>query len=408
MEALKPGSPESRARADSSATPPRPGLRACMVSFYFPPNYSGSAVQAHNLSRHLHAKGVTSSIVSANLSGAAASEVVDGIPIHRVPVLKHPAFRVPSFSLSLAWFLIRYRRSYDVIHVHGGLYHGIASIVGRALGKKTLLKVAMANSDIALPAQGRLVGTLNRFLISRFDGYIATTEAIREEFATQGLDTGRVTLVTNGVDTTQHAPLSPAARDALRRTLGLPPGPLITFVGIVNGRKNVDGILRIWQQVIARGLSGQLAIIGPVPGGDADPFLRTLNGFIDQHGLRSRVAFLGQRSDVSRCLQASDVFLFPSRQEGMPNAVLEAMACGLPCLVTKGTGTDGIITDGVDGFLRSIDDEQGFADELVRVLSDAELSARVGGAARRTIVERFSLEAIAGRYAALYQELVQA
>jgi glycosyltransferase involved in cell wall biosynthesis len=388
---------------DRDMTSAAHGPRACMISFYFPPSYSGSAVQAHNLCRHLQRRNVASFIVAANLEHAASREVMEGISVFRLPVINRAGWQIVSFAVSLSWFLFRQRRHYEVIHAHGAVPHGVASIVGRALRKKTILKIAMANSDIAFPRQGRLAGALNRFLVGRFDRYIATTDAIRQEFHDRRLDSRRVHMIPNGVDTDRCVPLSSAEREVLRAELALPSGPLVCFVGIINRRKNVDGLVRIWERATRAGVAGRLLILGPAP----DSILyEELVAFVAKRGLRDRVLFLGHRPDVVRYLQVADVFLFPTRQEGMPNAVLEAMACGLPCLVSRGTGTDAVITDGISGFSREMEDEVGFAEALVRVCRNTDLRERLGGAARQTAVEQFSLEAIAARYAALYRDVL--
>ena len=222
-----------------------------MISFYFTPNYSGSAIQARNLSRHLVSHGIQASVVSANLSSSPAHEVVDGLPIHRLRVAQNRQLQIPSFWAALLWFLLRHRNDFDVFHAHGTLQHGSASIAGRLASRPTILKVAMANSDIAFGRQGRVNGFLNRFMVRLFDRYIATTEAIATEFSTEGLDVSRVCRIPNGVDTETFAPIAVAEREELRRTLGLPRGPLIIYAGILNRRKNVDGILRIWRAAVA-------------------------------------------------------------------------------------------------------------------------------------------------------------
>ena len=377
-----------------------------MVSFYFAPKYSGSAVQALNLSRHLRRLRVEPFIVTAQFGDTPAHEVVDGIHVHRLPILTSPSLQVPSFTLSLAWFLLRRRHTYDVIHAHGTLQHGIASLAGRAANKPSILKVAMANSDLDFGGQGRLVGALNRFMVKRFDKYIATTSAIAAEFAAQSLDTSRVREIPNGVDTEIYRPTTIDEREAIRRELGLPCAPLVTFVGIISARKNVDGILRMFETAVSEGAPGHLLLIGPIPGGDDDPFYRSALAFVTAHGLRDRVTFVGQVADVQRYLRASDIFVFPSRQEGMPNAVLEAMASGLACLVSRGSGSDGIVNDGYDGMSRALDDERGFGDMLRQLLERPEMRQEIGRNARVTIEGRFSLMRIAEAYRRLYEELL--
>jgi glycosyltransferase involved in cell wall biosynthesis len=269
----------------------------------------------------------------------------------------------------------------------------------------TILKVAMADSDLAFDRQGRINGSVNRWMVKKFDRYIATTRAIAAEMRSVGLEAARICLIPNGVDTATFAPVGEGRRAELRRELALPDGPIVSCVAIVNERKNIDGTLRMWRDVVARGLPGHLLLIGPVQDPDG-PFYRGLRGFVDQHGLASRVRFLGKRDPVAPYLQVSDAFLFPSRQEGMPNSVLEAMSCGVPCVVSRSAGTEEIVTHGHDGFTLDPDDERAFADAIARLIEDRPLRESLSTAARQTVASRFSLNSVAGRYVRLYAELL--
>jgi glycosyltransferase involved in cell wall biosynthesis len=115
---------------------------------------------------------------------------------------------------------------------------------------------------------------------------------------------------------------------------------------------------------------------------------------------------LGERQDVELYLQASDIFVLPSKLEGMPNVLLEAMACGLPCVTTRVSGTQDIIDDGTSGLLVEYGDPEALRTCLVALLRDSERRCRIGVNAKRTIDGRFSLERIADLYAMNYAELL--
>jgi glycosyltransferase involved in cell wall biosynthesis len=382
-----------------------------MLSFYFAPSYSGSAVQARNLCRHLAAHGIEPMVVSANLTGGAAVDNVDGIPVFRLPVTRGERGRIRSFGVSLVRFLLRQRRSIDVIHAHGGLQHGVCSVVGRALGKKTILKIAMANSDIAFERQGRLAGRINRFFVRQFDRYIATSSEVRDECLARGLDPGRVLLVPNGVDTDRFHPAASAdEKRQIRSRLGLPPGPIACFVGVIDARKNVDGILRVWRDVKRAGAHGQLLLIGPETEGGRGPrtaFAEELHRFVAAEGLADSVIFAGAQEQVGEYLRAADLFFFPSRREGMPNVVLEAMASGLACIVSAIGGSVDLVQHGKSGYVFKLDDEAGMADCLTRLLGNPAHVADLGQAARHRAETEFSLRATARTYADLYRDLLR-
>lgn len=379
-----------------------------MLSFFFHPSYSGSAVQAKNLGLHLKAHGVESIFVSANLTNSPRTDVIDGMEVHRLPACRSPRFHVLSFWLSLAWFLWRNRNRYDVIHAHGTFQHAIASLVGRLVGKPTILKIAMANSDIAFHKHGRLWGRINRFLVRRFDRYIATSEEVRTECIRAGLDQSRVRLIPNGVDTDRFYPArTPGERSDTRRALGLRDVPTVCYVGVIDARKNVDTVVRAWKAAQDHVNVGQLVLIGPRPRDDQSEFYERLLRYVAENGLSDSVVFAGPQDDVPRWLRAADIFMFPSRREGMPNALLEAISTGLPSIASRIGGSIDIVRHGVDGFLFDVDDEQGMASALRDLLESPELAARMGTEARRRAVDVFSLRTVAQQYSRLYTELLE-
>lgn len=376
-----------------------------MVSFYFPPSFSGSALQALSLSKALQRRGLRPSIVSANLTGSPACEQYEGVPVHRLAISLSREWQIPSFWAALFRFLVARRREFDVFHAHGTNQHGTASLAGRVLGRPSILKVAMAANDLAFARQGRLRGSVNRFMVHRFDRFVAITDEIAGEMTADGIPASRIERLANGVDTATFAPLAPAARDHVRRELQLAEGPLVTFVGILNARKNVDGALRIWRNAVARGVPGHLLLIGPTDeGGEA--YRASLDAFVREHDLGSRVSFLGPCKPVAPFLQASDLFLFPSRQEGLPNAVLEAMSAGLTVVASRDAGLGDIIRHGENGLTLDVADEAAYGAAVADLLADAAERHRLGAAARETIVTRFSLDAVADRYVAIYRELL--
>lgn len=383
-----------------------------MLSYYYSPHYSGSAIQARNLSLHLQTRGVQPFVVSANLTGSADYELVDGIPVSRLPVLKYEPLQVLSFMLNLAMFLIRRRNSYDVIHAHGTLQHTVASLVARLLGKGALLKVAMAHSDIDFKGQGRLWGRANRYMVSRFDRFIATSRIIQDEFREHAFANGRVHLMPNGVDTDTFKPCATRDEKAkLRASLGLPDRPTVVFVGIIIGRKNVDLALRAFREVRRQQIDAQLVLVGPLPersDAGAWRYYEELLAYIDREGLKDSVVFTGLQPTAAGYLRAADVFLFPSKQEGMPNALLEAMASGLPSVASKISGTEDLIEQGSNGYMFPLQDEAAYGRQLVELLRNPELTQRIGAQARQFVERSYSLRSLSASYEKIYRDLIEA
>jgi glycosyltransferase involved in cell wall biosynthesis len=118
------------------------------------------------------------------------------------------------------------------------------------------------------------------------------------------------------------------------------------------------------------------------------------------------VIFTGTTHDVQDYFRAADVFVLPSRREGLPVALLEAMACGLPCVASLLPGaTDTIIANGGNGLLVPPGDAVALADHVARVLQDTALASALGAAARETIAARFANTDVAGQWLAAYRSV---
>ena len=104
--------------------------------------------------------------------------------------------------------------------------------------------------------------------------------------------------------------------------------------------------------------------------------------------------------------RTTDLFILPSQNEGMPNVVLEAMSCGLPCVVTRISGTTDLINHGESGVLFDVNSEASFLAAMDSVIRSQETWERIGSCARTFVMERYSAEKIADRYLQLYQEIL--
>ena len=136
--------------------------------------------------------------------------------------------------------------------------------------------------------------------------------------------------------------------------------------------------------------------------GEREEALKALAGEL---GMAERAHFLGFRRDVPALLRASDIFLFPSLQEGLPVAQMEAMAAGLPCVVSNVRGNADLIQPGEGGYLNAPRDWKGFSEDVKRLMADAPLRREMGNRNRR-VMQGYSLDEALRQMAALYQELL--
>jgi glycosyltransferase involved in cell wall biosynthesis len=123
--------------------------------------------------------------------------------------------------------------------------------------------------------------------------------------------------------------------------------------------------------------------------------------------LSSQVHLPGQVKNVAEYLQAADLFVLPSRAEGLSNALLEAMAVGLPIVATAVGGTSDAISHGGNGLLILPEDQVALSEAIISLLQDSALRERLGYAARCTVETEYTISSVAARYLELYQTLAE-
>lgn len=228
---------------------------------------------------------------------------------------------------------------------------------------------------------------------------ITESEASRKYLVEQlGYKPTKVTTIYNGVDIASW-PISKVAREKLRARLRLEPADVL--VGAV-GRLDEQKGHRYLLEAVAKLKAAQpvkLAIIGD------GPLRRELEGLARTLRIEEDVTFVGEAQDVPSWLSAFDVFVLPSLWEGLPNALLEAMAMGLAVIAAGVDGVPEIVDHDVDGLLCAPKDSQSLFVQLQDLVMDPELRSRLGGAAKRAIKEKFKLMDMIGNYEKLYAKL---
>ncbi len=177
---------------------------------------------------------------------------------------------------------------------------------------------------------------------------------------------------------------------------------LVLTVARLQPEKGIDDLISA-----TGALRGRLPGLRVVVAGSG-PEETALRARIEAEGLTSSLILLGTRSDVGSLLAAADAFCLPSRHEGLPISLLEAMQAGLPCVATRVGGVPGMVTDGVEGLLTEPADPGGLAVALERVLVDPDLAGRMGAGAQELVRSRYDVAAATSAYADVYDELVGA
>lgn len=378
-------------------------FRIIMTARYLPPEYSGAAAQAFLLANRLRERGHSIEFVTQSWRGVHREYEVEGF---KVTALKtNLAAKHGEFSLwhALLRYLWRRRNEFDILHAHGAYYtQAIVGPLARLLGKRSLVKASLADNDLKSLTDSS-VAPLHRFFLDRVDAYVAISAELEAEFAAKGLKPERVYAIPNGVDMERFRPADGAEKRALAASLGISTDrPIGLFVGVFDKRKKIAWLMEQWIRTRAFDTGARLLAVGPTSRDDYGPALkRRLETLANAHP--DLVTVQDFSPQVERYYRLADFFVFPSSNEGLPNAVLEAMACGLPCVATRISGSTDLIRDGETGATFGVENAEELATAIAGVQGEAGLT--MGARARRFAQEGYDIRRIADRYQALYRRL---
>jgi glycosyltransferase involved in cell wall biosynthesis len=385
-----------------------------VVGAYYP-ELAGGSLQCRTLALALKDRVTFTVLTTTTLPDAPAQSEVDGIQVHRVFVDSRSRRSKVMAAFRMMRLAPRLARQCDIFHFHGFTEKMVLLFAAATLfGTRTMEKMTSLGWDDPISIRSRPFGRLLAAVQARADRIVAVTPALRERCLRAGIPAARVTTIPNGVDTERFAPVDAAGRALERRRLGLPPDvPLVTFIGFWSVEKGPHRVFDAWERARqTSGIDAALLFIGSTDASHAEvdsALVEDVRRRVADGQLGSRVIFVEQTTDVAAYLRASDIFAVPSSREGMSNALLEAMASGLPAIAGAIPGVgESVIDFPSNGYLVPPDDRTALADILAQLFLDPQLRADVGCRARRATVERFAMPAIADRYLALYSELAGA
>lgn len=304
-------------------------------------------------------------------------------------------------AIRIAAKLIRFIRSENIEIVH--TFFSTSDLWGGLIAKLAGCPVLISSRRDMGIERSLKHDVAYRLLGGMFDQVQAVSHQVRLRTVTMDrLPETKVVTLHNGVDLEQIRRTPMLSRSDERVDLK-EASHVIVSVGNVRRIKGVDVLLKIAAEVCQKFPTAVFAIIGGIE--HDREYYKFLKQQIHAFNLGKNVKFLGYREDAIPVLKSCDVYCQCSRSEGLPNSLLEAMACGLPCVATAVGGTPEVISNGNDGFLVSPDDSKAGAQRILDLLDDPSLARRIGIAAEKTIAERFTSTIMADQLVNHYENI---
>jgi glycosyltransferase involved in cell wall biosynthesis len=408
-------------------------VRLCLASHHFFPTHGGATLRFLRYLPGLRERGIETTVMAGTpkakkiltpditqewyrspVGEILPTEVIEGTPIHRVRLPEKAGW---SRSMIFNRAVVRYCRQDgsrpDAMQLLSSLRP--RSLVWlmrlRKLGIPTVYAYTSPPKLPNTPIRRARRKLASRVLYRQLNCVVAQSVAMERLLWDAGVRT-RVEIIPNGVDLRRfHPATSDEERKALRAALGLGGiDRMIATVGTVTPRKGTDLLIEAWNKVVQRFPDTHVVIVGPLF--DAShpvfgEFRRRIDRLITASNAAERVHFTGFVDNVEEYLRASDVFVLPTSEEGLPGAVLEAMASGVPVILTPFVGLPDELGKPGTEYLLIERKPEAIAAAIVTLLEDDDVRVSLGRRGRRWVDTTMDIERSLDRYAALYWELAE-
>ena len=363
------------------------GMKILFVVDGYYPSLGGAEMQVDLLTKALHAQGHTIKILAPHMEkDRPLFEVIDGVRIERIPYPRIKIIGALILVFRVGLRLLRDRKKIDAIHIH--MVRNLAATIGLLnplLKAKVVAKISGAwefNGGVLDPKlASRPFNIIMNRLIKRIDYFQAISKFTVEQLKVAGYSTDKIKLIPNAIDTDRFfVDRSKQPSECIN----------VVYTGRLEYVKGVDILLEAWAKVLSKVDKQQVKLLIAGAGNEQSK----LDEIVKKYGMKDSVSFLGVISDIPNLLSKAHIYTQPSRQEGLSNSVLEAMATGLPIVATKVSGNEDIICDGDNGFLVEPENSSELADAILQLINNEEQRIQLGKRSNEIVLRGYQLPVI--------------
>ncbi|HEY1738378.1 MAG TPA: glycosyltransferase family 4 protein [Acidimicrobiia bacterium] len=373
----------------------------------FEPTIGGTTRQTANEARALLGRGYDAIVLTQRIDPSwPRTETRDGLRVVRIGPSTRGSLAMKLLDAHVSWWLWRRRRAIAIVHVVMYPDFAVAAAMARCASRTVMVWAGVGDAtDTLVPTKERgrdgLRRIRRRVLARNGLHHVALTDLMAAEVG-GALGTSRPEVIPTPVDLTTNRPPEPGPRAEARRAAGVADGEIaVVYAGHLRASKRVDRLVEAVAFLRDQGVAARLFVVGDSRA-ELDDCSAALRAQVASLGLDDQVRFTGGVADIRPYLWAADVFVLPSDREGLSNALLEALACGVPGVASASAGGDQVLDESC-GVVPESADPQVLA-AAVRTAADPKRWPDLSAGARARAA-RYSIEAVTGQYERLYARI---
>lgn len=363
------------------------------------PSVGGSGVVATELGKLLAKKGHEIHFITSSVPFRLDS-VHPNIYFHEVEMSHYPVFQYPPYDLVLANKMAEVIDSekLDILHVHYAMPHAICAILARDIAEHDVkIVTTLHGTDITVLGIDRSLTKMIKHGIEQSDAVTGVSHSLVGQTKEMLHVSKEIDVIYNFVDELEYH--YKANKDLKAQYKIKEDEKIIVHISNFRKVKRVQDVIYTFEKVVKK-VPVKLMLIGD------GPEYGEIHQLVNQLGLTEHVLFLGKQKNIAELLSISDLKLLLSEKESFGLVLLEAMACGVPCIGTNIGGIPEVIVDKENGFITNVGDIDAIAEKSIQLLTDESLWSEFSGHAKEHVHKNFSAEKILNQYELTYNKLL--
>lgn len=375
-------------------------MRKLKIGITCYPTVGGSGVIATELGKMLAERGHEIHFITSSVP-FRLNKIYPTVFFHEVEVNNYSVFQYPPYDIALASKMadVIKDEELDVLHVHYAIPHAVCAVLAREMsGRDVGIVTTLHGTDISVLGQDSTLSQAIKYGIDKSDIVTTVSQALKEQ-TYELIDTIKpIETIYNFVDEREYFPRNSGN---LKEQFGIQDDEKV-IIHVSNFRKikNLPHIVDAFMKIRAN-MKAKLLLVG-----DGPEKHRVMDQVKESHYVKD-VLFLGKQENLAELYAISDLKLLLSQQESFGLVLLEAMACGVPCIGSDVGGIPEVIDHGVDGYIVELGDTDAVAEYAVNLLQDEEKLQRFRKAAIRAVDEKFHSSKIVEQYEKLYEKVAE-